>query len=229
MNDIWDCNADETIKGDNLRIINSLTKDTYEDLDGFTHYVFSKKMFENSRYSIPSNDLKLFQKFIEGGSREYPSDGNIPTDIVATETRIILNEIVKISKNPKAPYHKDAVESLKNGKFALVRGTVKLYLGKYTSRDWRRKRFTDDIDFWMFQTNLLDSSLKECSFIKNKETGEWEKAIEWKKLRTNEKKRETLFAANNLNQLLDFGAGSYLEGSSLKEIFDKKIKRNNHE
>ena len=34
-----------------------------------------------------------------------------------------------------------------------------------------------------------------------------------------------MFAANNLNQLLDFGAGSYLEGSSLKEIFNKKIKR----
>jgi len=77
----------------------------------------------------------------------------------------------------------------------------------------------------MFQTNLLDSSLKECSFLKNKETGEWEKSVEWEKFETKEKRRETLFAANNLNQLLDFGAGSNLEGSSLKEIFDKKIKR----
>ncbi|GAH12277.1 unnamed protein product, partial [marine sediment metagenome] len=51
------------------------------------------------------------------------------------------------------------------------------------------------------------------------------KTVEWKKFETKENRRETLFAANNLNQLLDFGAGSYLEGSSLKEIFDKKIKR----
>ncbi|MBA7662148.1 hypothetical protein ES703_70174 [subsurface metagenome] len=102
---------------------------------------------------------------------------------------------------------------------------MKLYLGKYTTRDWRRKRFTDDIDFWMFQIILLDSTLRDCSFIKNKNTGEWEKTIEWKNPITKEFRRETLFAANNLNQLLDFGAGSYLEGSSLKEIFDKKIKR----
>ena len=102
---------------------------------------------------------------------------------------------------------------------------MKLYLGKYTTRDWRRKRFTDDIDFWMFQAALLDSSLKECGFIKNKKTGEWEKTIEWINVNKNEMRNETLFAANNLNQLLDFGAGSYLEGSSLKEIFDKKIKR----
>jgi hypothetical protein len=179
MNDIWDCNADEMIKGDNLRIINSITKDTYEDLDGFTHYVFSKKMFENSRYSIPSNDFKLFQKFIEGGSREYPSDGNIPTDIVATEARVILNEIVKISNNPNAPYHTDAVETMKNGKFALLRGTVKLYLGKYTSRDWRRKRFTDDIDLWIYKIDLLEHVLETNGWIKNKITKEWEKTVYW--------------------------------------------------
>jgi len=73
--------------------------------------------------------------------------------------------------------------------------------------------------------NLLDSKLKECSFIKNKKTGEWEKKVEWEKLNTEEKRNEVLFAANNLNQLLDFGAGAFLEGSDLKEIFDKKIKR----
>ncbi|MHA1669729.1 MAG: hypothetical protein ACTSV5_04025, partial [Promethearchaeota archaeon] len=100
-----------------------------------------------------------------------------------------------------------------------------LYLGKYTTRDWRRKRFTDDIDFWMFQTSLLDSKLKECSFIKNKKTGEWEKKVYWEKVNTEEKRNETLFAANNLNQLLDFGAGAFLEGSDLKDIIDKKIKR----
>jgi hypothetical protein len=100
-------------------------------------------MFNNPKYAIPQNDIALFQKFINGGSREYPSDGNIPTDIVAGEARAILKEISETSKNPNAPYHKDAIELLKNGKLDLIRGTVKLYLGKYTTRDWRRKRFTD--------------------------------------------------------------------------------------
>ncbi|NHJ20545.1 MAG: hypothetical protein EAX91_06365 [Candidatus Lokiarchaeota archaeon] len=225
MNGIWDIKADAIKKGDKLRDVSSLTDKTVTDEDGFTHYFFSKTNFYNRWYTIPEEDFKLFENFIEGGSRAYPSDGSIPCDIVAREARKVLEKIVLCSENPNHHYCEDAREVLKNGKFSSVRGTLKLYLGKYTTRDWRRKRFTDDIDFWMFQTNLLDSSLKECSFIKNKETGEWEKNIEWKKFETNETKHETLFAANNLNQLLDFGAGSYLEGSSLKEIFDKKIKR----
>jgi len=225
MNDIWDCNADEMIKGDNIRIINSITKDTYEDLDGFIHYVFSKKMFENSRYSFPSNDFKLFQKFIEGGSREYPSDGNIPTDIVAAEARVILNEIVKISNNPNAPYHTDAVETMKNGKFALVRGTVKLYLGKYTSRDWRRKRFTDDIDLWIYKIDLLEHVLETNGWIKNKITKEWEKTVYWKDPISQATKEHVLIASNDINQGLDFGAGTYLDGSELKDIFKKKLNR----
>ena len=225
MNDIWDCKADEMKKGDNLRIINSITKDTYEDVDGFTRYVFSKKMFENSRYSIPLNDFKLFQKFIEGGSREYPSDGNIPTDIVAAETRIILNEIVKISKNPNAPYHMDAVELMKNRKFALVRGTVKLYLGKYTSRDWRRKRFTDDIDLWVYKIDLLEHVLKRNGWIKNKITKEWEKIVHWKNPFSLDTKEHVLIASNDVNQGLDFGAGTFLDGTELKDIFKKKLNR----
>jgi len=191
----------------------------------FTHYIFSKANFSNPWYTIPEDDFKLFENFIEGGSRAYPSDGSIPCDIVAKEARKVLRKIELCSLDPNHHYCEEAREVLKKGKFSSVRGTLKLYLGKYTTRDWRRKRFTDDIDFWMFHTNLLDSSLKQCSFLKNKETGEWEKPVEWKKFETKENRRETLFAANNLNQLLDFGAGSYLEGSSLKEIFDKKIKR----
>jgi hypothetical protein len=81
-------------------------------------------MFNNPKYVIPSNDITLFQKFINGGSREYPSDGNIPTDIVAGEARIILKQITKISKNPKAAYYKEAIELMKNNKFDLIRGTV---------------------------------------------------------------------------------------------------------
>ena len=225
MNGIWDVKADAIKKGDNLRDVLFLIDKTLKDEKGFTHYIFSKANFNNPWYSIPEDDFKLFETFIEGGSRAYPSDGGIPCDIVASEARKVLKKIELCSQDPNHHYCEDALHVLKNGKLSIVRGTLKLYLGKYTTRDWRRKRFTDDIDFWMFQTNLLDSSLKECSFIKNKETGEWEKTIEWNKFETKENRRETLFAANNLNQLLDFGAGSYLEGSSLKEIFDKKIKR----
>ena len=225
MNGIWDVKADAIKKGDNLRDVSFLIDKTLKDEKGFTHYIFSKANFNNPWYDIPEDDFKLFETFIEGGSRAYPSDGSIPCDIVASEARKVLKKIELCSQDPNHHYCEDALHVLKNGKLSIVRGTLKLYLGKYTTRDWRRKRFTDDIDFWMFQTNLLDSSLKECSFIKNKETGEWEKSVEWNKFETKENRRETLFAANNLNQLLDFGAGSYLEGSSLKEIFDKKIKR----
>ncbi len=225
MNGIWDVKADAIKKGDNLRDVPFLIDKTLKDEKGFTHYIFSKANFNNPWYDIPEDDFKLFETFIEGGSRAYPSDGSIPCDIVASEARKVLKKIELCSQDPNHHYCEDALHVLKNGKLSIVRGTLKLYLGKYTTRDWRRKRFTDDIDFWMFQTNLLDSSLKECSFIKNKETGEWEKSVEWNKFETKENRRETLFAANNLNQLLDFGAGSYLEGSSLKEIFDKKIKR----
>jgi len=225
MNGIWDSKSDVIEKGDNLRDVSQIIEKTRKDGEGFIHYVFSKVKFSNPWYTIPETDFKLFENFIEGGSRAYPSDGSIPCDIIAKEARNILKKIELCSLDPNHHYCQEAREVLKKGKFSSVRGTLKLYLGKYTTRDWRRKRFTDDIDFWMFQTNLLDSSLKECSFLKNKETGEWEKSVEWEKFETKEKRRETLFAANNLNQLLDFGAGSNLEGSSLKEIFDKKIKR----
>jgi len=225
MNGIWDIKADAIKKGDNLRNVSFLIDKTFEDDKGFTHYFFSKANFNNPWYTIPEDDFELFENFIEGGSRAYPSDGSIPCDIVASEARKVLKRIELRSQDTNHHYCKDAREVLKNGKYSSLRGTLKLYLGKYTTRDWRRKRFTDDIDFWMFQMTLLDSSLKECSFLKNKETGEWEKTVEWKKFETKENKHEKLFAANNLNQLLDFGAGSYLEGSSLKEIFDKKIKR----
>ena len=225
MNGIWDIKADVITKGDKLRNVSPITEKIWKDENDFTHYIFSKTNFNNPWYTIPEDDFKLFENFIEGGSRAYPSDGSIPCDIVAGEARKVLKKIELCSEDPNHHYCEDARTVLKNGKFSSVRGTLKLYLGKYTTRDWRRKRFTDDIDFWIFQTNLLDSSLKECSFVKDKESGEWEKTVEWNKFETKENRRETLFAANNLNQLLDFGAGSYLTGSSLKEIFDKKIKR----
>ncbi len=225
MNTIWDIKADAVHKGDQLRDVSPLYDKTEVDEFGCSHYVFSKIIFNNPWYNIPENDFELFKKFLDGGSRAYPSDGIIPCDIVAREARKIINRIVGISKDPDNVYYKDACETLKDGKFGLVRGTLKLYLAKYTTRDWRRKRFTDDIDFWTFQIHLLDHVLRQMGWIKNKETGEWEKKVEWINLDTGEVRYEALCAANNLNQLLDFGAGSYLEGTKLGEIFNKKIKR----
>ena len=225
MNGIWDRKADAITKGDNLRDVSPIIEKNWKDENEFTHYIFTKVPFNNPWYSIPDDDYDLFEYFIRGGSRAYPSDGSIPCDIVANEARKVLKKIELCSNDPNHHYCEEARNALKNGKFNVIRGTLKLYLGKYTTRDWRRKRFTDDIDFWMFQTSLLDSTLKECNFIRNKKTGEWEKKVNWEKLNTEEKRNEILFAANNLNQLLDFGAGAFLEGSNLKEIFDKKIKR----
>jgi hypothetical protein len=225
MTSIWDASADAVEKGDKLRNVTPITEKTKVDEDGVTHYVFSKLLFNNPWYTIPDDDLDLFKKYLDGGSRSYPSDGRIPSDIVAGEARNVLNHIVGCSKDAANPYCDSAKTALKEGKNALVRGTLKLYLGKYTSRDWRRKRFTDDIDFWCFQIGVLDHALKECGWIKNKETGEFEKSVSWVNPDTGEIKHEALCAANNLNQLLDFGSGSYLEGTKLKEIFNKKLKR----
>ena len=225
MNGIWDIKADAIEKGDNLRNVSSLVEKTWTDDKGFTHYIFDIATFHNPWYSFSDDDYQLFQDFIKGGARPYPSDGNIPCDIIAKEVRYVLQKLEICAKNPNHHFCEDAKSALKYGKFNTVRGTLKLYLGKYTTRDWRRKRFTDDIDFWMFQTSLLDSTLKECGFNKNKKSGEWEKTIHWKKPVSEENRIESLYAANNLNQLLDFGAGAYLEGASLKDIFHKKIKR----
>jgi len=225
MNSIWDIKADAVKKDDKLRDVSPLHDKTRLDEKGFTYHVFSKIMFNNPWYSIPDNDFELFKKFLEGGSRAYPSDGSIPCDIVAAEARNVLNHMVNCSEDLSNPHCENAKLALKNGKKAIVRGTLKLYLGKYTTRDWRRKRFTDDIDFWTFQIGVLEHSLKECGWMKNKETGEWEKKVEWVNPDTGELRYEALCAANNLNQLLDFGAGSYLEGTKLSEIFNKKLKR----
>ncbi len=222
---IWDTKADAVQKGDRLRDIFPLHDKTNVDKDGFTHYVFAKVMFNNPRYVVPSNDITLFQKFINGGSREYPSDGNIPTDIVAGEARNILKEIKKITKNPNGVFYKEAIGLLKNNKLDLIRGTVKLYLGKYTTRDWRRKRFTDDIDFWIYQIDLFEHVLRKTGWIKNKVTREWEKKVYWDNPMTNKTEDHVLIASNDINQALDFGGGSYLDGTTLKDIFRKKIKR----
>ncbi len=225
MNDIWDTTADEVHEGDNLRQINDLTDKSTMDENGFKHYIFSKIMFNNPVYTIPKQDMNLFNKFLNGGSRMYPSDGNIPTDIVAKETRAILKEIEMISKDTTHHLYQDARDALKSGRFSLVRGTMKLYIGKYTTRDWRRKRFTDDIDFWIHKVTLLEAVLKKKGWKRNKQTKEWEKVVSWENPFSNTVESSVLIASNDLNQGLDFGAGSYLDGSSIKDILKKKVMR----
>ena len=225
MKGIWDIKSDAVKRGDNARDVSPLIEKTKKDENGFTHYVFSKIMFNNPWYVIPDNEFELFKKFLDGGSRAYPSDGMIPCDIIAREVRIILNNIEEIANNPNDELNEDAREALENGKFALVRGTLKLYLSKYTTRDWRRKRFTDDIDFWIYKMNLYEYVLKQNSWKRVPYTKEWVKQVQWKNYITNKIENKALIAANDINLLLDFGVGAFLEGSNLRDVFGKKIRR----
>ncbi len=225
MEGIWDIRADSIQEGDRLRDISPVARKTRVDNNNYTHYTFSKQMFNNPNHLIPDDNFELFKEFIDGGTQVYPSDGNIPCDIASAEAIKVLDHIVAYSIDLSSPYSEKAKLALKNGKNALVRGTIKLYLGKYTTRDWRRKRFTDEITFWTFQVGLLDHVLSQIGWVKINETGEWEKSLEWTNPETGEVKYNAVCRANNLNQLLDFGAGGYLEGTELKDIFNKKLKR----
>lgn len=221
----WDNKADAVVRGDNLREITPIHEEIYTDDEGFTHIVFSKVMFKNPRYKIPQDNLKLFRKFLDGGSRSYPSDGNIPLDVVATEARRVINEIIDITSDPSHRYYDDAIEALRTGKYSIVRGCVKIYLEKYTTRDWRRKRFTDDIDFWIYKIDLFEHVLKLSGWTRNRELKEWEKQVEWIDYYTNQKKTGLLIASNDLDLSMDFHNGSYIDGTSLKDIVKKKFKR----
>ncbi|MFX1293984.1 MAG: hypothetical protein ACFFD2_03865 [Promethearchaeota archaeon] len=220
---VWDLKADAINSGDNIRDIRPINE--YNDSSGMKHYIFSKEIFHNPKYIIPKDNFTLFYNFLNGGSREYPSDGNIPVDVVAEEARIIFKKIKKIAEDPNHKFYQNAKNLLTNGENNLVRGTIKLYLGEYTTRDWRRKRSTDDIDFWITDNVLFEYILSDTAWIKNKKSREWEKKVQWNDLWTGKLKQGKLIASNDIVQGLDFGAGSYLEGSSLKNIIKKKIIR----
>ena len=226
MYGLWDVKADCVTQGDNLRDVSPVLDKTKIDENGFTHYVFSKTMFNNPKFTIPEDDYELFEKFLDGGSREYPSDGNIPADIMASEANLVLDKITELASKSDHKYSQIAREELrKNGRNGLIRGTIKLYLCDYTTRDWRRKRFTDDIDFWVFNKNLLEYALRKTGWKKNSKTREFEKTIKWYDYSTNNFKTSVLIASNDTDQVLDFCNGCYLEGSALKDIFKKKLKR----
>lgn len=222
MTDYFDQVRDRVHDGDCL---NSNCPEKQYVRNKITHYVFNKDFFNNPKYVIPSDNLELFKKFLEGGSREYPSDGNIPVDIVAHETEKILDLIEETSKDENNTYCKAAKKAMKSGRLSLVRGTIKLYLGDYTTRDWRRKRFTDDIDFWITNPKLFEYATRKTGWNKDNKTKEWSKRITWYNPFKDKTESKKLIASNDINQLLDFGAGEYLHGSTLKDVFEKKIKR----
>ena len=225
MEGIWDLKADTNQEGDKLRDVSPIDRKTRIDDNGYTHYRFSKQLFKTSSYIIPDNDFDLFNIFLDGEALIYPSDGEIPSDIVAAEIRKVLNYIVEVSENISSFYYEDANIALKNGKKSLVQGAMKLYLGNYTTSDWRRKRFTASINFFTFQVSLLDQALRQMEWGKNKETNQWEKILEWFDTNTSEARHETICTADNLNNLLDFVNENYFEGTNLREIFIKKLKR----
>ncbi|MFX0099248.1 MAG: hypothetical protein ACFFCS_06665 [Candidatus Hodarchaeota archaeon] len=224
--DIWDHVADVMTKDDRLREVNPILDAIWKDDDGIIHIPFSKLIFSNPKYTIPSDDFALFMKFVEGGSREYPSDGSIPLDVVVEEAKIILDDIERIAYDPEHPLHDVAKNELeRDGRLGMVRGALKIYKGKYTTRDWRRKRFTDDIDFWVFDKPLLEHVLRQNGWRKNPKTKEYEKHKEWLNYATKQRETCLMIASNDIDQRLDFGAGSHLEGTDLKDIFKKKIER----
>ncbi|MDD1777137.1 MAG: hypothetical protein LUQ65_03140 [Candidatus Helarchaeota archaeon] len=226
MNSIWDNTADAITRGDNLREVFPVKE--YEDQAGYKHYCFTKQIFKNPKYTIPDDLFNLFLKFLNGGSREYPSDGTIPVDIAAAEAKIILKRIKEIAADPSHKFHLNAQNLLvknHNDVNRLVRGTILLYLGEYTTRDWRRKRSTDDIDFWIMDQSLFEYLVAETGWIKNRETKEWEKKVSWIEPWKGILKSNILIASNDVNQGLDFGSGSYLEGASLKDNIKKKLTR----
>jgi len=221
---LWDTKSDIIDYGDNLRTVTP--SKVYVDEFGFTHYIFNSEIFHNPKYTIPDDNFELFRKFMEGGSREYPSDGNIPVDIAANEARLILDKIKEMAENKEEKFHEDATKLLNNGGILnLVRGAIKLYLGNLTTRDWRRKRSTDDIDFWIPNLVLLDHVLTSLGWKPTKNTKEWAKTVRWKDRWSGSIKSNILIASNNLIQKLNFGSGEYLEGPTLKNIIKKKLKR----
>ena len=216
---LWDERADMYEREDNLRRIVPVEKLVGEN--GVIHYFFNQSLFHNPKYTIPTDDYELFQKFLEGGSREYPSDGNIPIDIAAREAVLILKEIEVIRDSPGHMYHSSIKSILKNrGPIELIRGAIRLYLSNISTRDWRRKRSTDDIDMWIPNVPLLEYILKKLNWKYNRDSGEWVKKVTWNDIWTGVTKSSVLIASNDIFQATDFGAGSYLTGSRIKDIIN---------
>ncbi len=220
----WDEKTDRYERDDELRSLFPVEK--LIDERGKIHYFFNQDMFHNPKYSIPNNDYELFNKFLEGGSREYPSDGKIPIDIAAKEAKLFIKEIENVVINPQNEFHQ-TIRSILNGRkpVELIRGAIRLYLSNISTRDWRRKRSTDDIVMWIPNMLFLEYILKKLNWKYNKITSEWQKKVVWDDKWTGATKSNVLIASNDVFQATDFGAGSFLSGSRIKDIIKKKIMR----
>ena len=148
MEGIWDLRTDAVQEGDKLRDVSPITHKTRIDENGYTHYLFKGQLFKTPSYRIPEDDFKLFRMFLDGEALIYPSDGDIPLDIVAVEAKKVLNYIVT------------------------------------------------------------------CSL--NKENNYWENNLQWADPDNQIVLYDVVCTANNLNQLLDFVAENYFEGTKLR-------------
>lgn len=72
---------------------------------------------------------------------------------------------------------------------------------------------------------LYAHALKKNGWIRVPDTKEWEKNVNWYNYLTGETRKAKIIGSNDINLLLDFGSGAYLEGTRLTDVFRKKIKR----
>ncbi|MBN2151862.1 MAG: hypothetical protein JW839_10475 [Candidatus Lokiarchaeota archaeon] len=119
----------------------------------FIVYHFPWKMFKNPRYTIPRGGLDLFHAFINGGSRSYSSDGQVPAILAAIEAQAAIQAVRDIAADKEHPFYTLARAAVAKGKaqvedWEVVRGTIGLMLGSWMPDDWQKKRYTDDIDFY---------------------------------------------------------------------------------
>ncbi len=219
--------TDMVIRGDQKREVLP-SKITFEN--GFTIYHFTWKTFSNPRYQTPAESDALFRGFIIGGSRAYSSDGQIPAIRATIEARNIIQEVRDIANDKEHPFHQKAKKAVVNGYAqieddSVVRGTVGLMLGKWMPKDWQKKRFTDDIDFFW---DAMDSDLW-CYVLKklgwktdDKTPGVWSV---WKKM-VPEAPGMPLECSNDTTLGKEFGGvDATLEGPGLKQILKFKFYR----
>ena len=125
---------------------------------------YPERLRPKKRSIADSRDLSA----LEPDSVDYVLSALSGGDVVIEEAGIILDTIEQIARDPSNQFHEAAKKELeRDGRIGLVRGAIKIYLGKYTTRDWRRKRFTDDIDFWIFEKPLLEHVLKQSGWKKS--------------------------------------------------------------
>ncbi len=219
--------TDKLTRGDGLQEIIPEKVTREEDR---TIYHFPAKMFHNPRYTIPEDDNELFKAFINGGSRSYSSDGQIPAIIATIEAQNIIKEVRKIAVDHKDPFNALARKAIVRGKtqigdWEVVRGTVGLMLGKWMSSDWQKKRSTDDIDFYWenMDTKLFAHVMRKCGWTSTGTTpgnqSIWTKKIP-------ECGNAVLECCNDTVIGRDFaGTDQAVYGIGLKNIVKKKLSR----